>query len=53
MNAQKNWSDRADRDLFFSILQVKDISVIGGAEWSSIGNAMRTLGYVFTNEGCR
>ncbi|EPE07456.1 hypothetical protein F503_08107 [Ophiostoma piceae UAMH 11346] len=49
----KHWNDRADRDLFFSILSVKNIGVISGAEWTVIGNDMRTLGYGFTNEGCR
>ncbi|TLD32878.1 hypothetical protein PspLS_00832 [Pyricularia sp. CBS 133598] len=49
----KNWSDRADRDLFFTILSVKQIGVISGAEWQTIGSHMRTLGYGFTNEGCR
>ncbi|KID91496.1 hypothetical protein MGU_01466 [Metarhizium guizhouense ARSEF 977] len=49
----KNWNDRADKDLFFTILSVKNIGVISGAEWTTIGNHMRTLGYGFTNEGCR
>ncbi|KAI0406952.1 hypothetical protein F4802DRAFT_595584 [Xylaria palmicola] len=49
----KNWNDRADRDLFFTILSVKNIGVISGAEWTTIGNHMRSLGYGFTNEGCR
>ncbi|EHA50491.1 hypothetical protein MGG_17135 [Pyricularia oryzae 70-15] len=49
----KNWSDRADRDLFFTILSVKQIGVISEAEWQTIGSHMRTLGYGFTNEGCR
>lgn len=49
----KNWNDRADKDLFFTILSVKNIGVISGSEWTTIGNHMRTLGYVFTNEGCR
>ncbi|KAI1780531.1 hypothetical protein F4818DRAFT_9515 [Hypoxylon cercidicola] len=49
----KNWNDRADKDLFFTILSVKNIGVISGAEWTTIGNYMRTLGYGFTNEGCR
>lgn len=49
----KNWNDRADKDLFFTILSVKQIGVISGGEWSSIGNTMRMLGYGFTNEGCR
>lgn len=49
----KNWGDRADKDLFFTILSVKNIGVISGAEWTTIGNHMRTLGYGFTNEGCR
>lgn len=49
----KNWSDRADRDLFFTILSVKNIGVISGSEWVTIGNHMRVLGYGFTNEGCR
>ncbi len=49
----KNWNDRADKDLFFTILSVKNIGVISGAEWTVIGSYMRTLGYGFTNEGCR
>ncbi|KOS20523.1 hypothetical protein ESCO_005414 [Escovopsis weberi] len=49
----KNWNDKADKDLFFTILSVKNIGVISGAEWTTIGNHMRTLGYGFTNEGCR
>ncbi|VUC34000.1 unnamed protein product [Clonostachys rosea] len=49
----KNWNDRADKDLFFTILSVKNIGVISGSEWITIGNHMRTLGYGFTNEGCR
>ncbi|KAK6226009.1 hypothetical protein QIS74_02056 [Colletotrichum tabaci] len=48
----KNWNDRADKDLFFTILSVKNIGVISGSEWTTIGNHMRTLGYGFTNEGC-
>ncbi|GJD01728.1 hypothetical protein ColKHC_10553 [Colletotrichum higginsianum] len=47
----KNWNDRADKDLFFTILSVKNIGVISGSEWTTIGNHMRTLGYGFTNEG--
>ncbi|KAI9158482.1 hypothetical protein HJFPF1_06477 [Paramyrothecium foliicola] len=49
----KNWNDRADKDLFFTILSVKNIGVISGSEWTTIGNHMRGLGYGFTNEGCR
>ncbi|KAH6621220.1 hypothetical protein B0J18DRAFT_220794 [Chaetomium sp. MPI-SDFR-AT-0129] len=49
----KNWNDRADKDLFFTILSVKNIGVISGSEWITIGNHMRSLGYGFTNEGCR
>ncbi|KAH8907221.1 hypothetical protein BR93DRAFT_928093 [Coniochaeta sp. PMI_546] len=49
----KNWNDRADKDLFFTILSIKNIGVISGSEWTAIGNHMRTLGYGFTNEGCR
>ncbi|KAI0900428.1 hypothetical protein F4806DRAFT_448639 [Annulohypoxylon nitens] len=49
----KNWNDRADKDLFFTILSVKNIGIISGAEWTTIGNHMRSLGYGFTNEGCR
>ncbi|KAH8677999.1 hypothetical protein BX600DRAFT_141791 [Xylariales sp. PMI_506] len=49
----KNWNDRADKDLFFTILSVKNIGVISGGEWTTIGNHMRSLGYGFTNEGCR
>lgn len=49
----KNWNDKADKDLFFTILQVKNIGVISGSEWVTIGNQMRSLGYGFTNEGCR
>lgn len=49
----KNWNDRADKDLFFTILSVKNIGVISGAEWTTIGNHMRIMGYGFTNEGCR
>ncbi|PFH60023.1 hypothetical protein XA68_11544 [Ophiocordyceps unilateralis] len=51
--SSKNWNDRADKDLFFTILSVKNIGVISGAEWTTIGNHMRSLGYGFTNEGCR
>ncbi|KAJ0125489.1 hypothetical protein J7T55_006838 [Diaporthe amygdali] len=40
-------------DLFFTILSVKNIGVISGSEWTTIGNHMRSLGYGFTNEGCR
>ncbi|KAF5018883.1 hypothetical protein F66182_9131 [Fusarium sp. NRRL 66182] len=49
----KNWNDRADKDLFFTILSVKNIGIISGSEWTTIGNHMRSLGYGFTNEGCR
>ncbi|KAG8160255.1 hypothetical protein KVR01_009791 [Diaporthe batatas] len=49
----KNWGDKADKDLFFTILSVKNIGVISGSEWTTIGNHMRSLGYGFTNEGCR
>ncbi|KAJ4307040.1 hypothetical protein N0V88_000415 [Collariella sp. IMI 366227] len=49
----KNWNDRADKDLFFTILSVKSIGVISGSEWTTIGNQMRSMGYGFTNEGCR
>ncbi|KAK4155224.1 hypothetical protein C8A00DRAFT_42106 [Chaetomidium leptoderma] len=49
----KNWNDRADKDLFFTILSVKNIGVISGSEWTTIGNHMRLMGYGFTNEGCR
>ncbi|KAK4662687.1 hypothetical protein QC763_605780 [Podospora pseudopauciseta] len=49
----KNWNDRADKDLFFTILSVKNIGVISGSEWTTIGNHMRSMGYGFTNEGCR
>lgn len=49
----KNWNDTADKDLFFTILSVKNIGVISGAEWTTIGGYMRTMGYGFTNEGCR
>ncbi|KAM7222048.1 hypothetical protein V8F06_002553 [Rhypophila decipiens] len=49
----KNWNDRADKDLFFTILNVKNIGVISGSEWTTIGNTMRSMGYGFTNEGCR
>lgn len=49
----KNWNDRADKDLFFTILSVKNIGVISGGEWTTIGNHMRAMGYGFTNEGCR
>ncbi|KAA8628927.1 hypothetical protein SMACR_04183 [Sordaria macrospora] len=49
----KNWNDRADKDLFFTILNVKNIGVISGSEWITIGNTMRAMGYGFTNEGCR
>lgn len=49
----RNWNDRANKDLFFTILSVKNIGIISGVEWSTIGNHMRTLGYGFTNEGCR
>ncbi|KAL1913684.1 hypothetical protein Sste5344_000648 [Sporothrix stenoceras] len=53
MMNSKNWNDRADKDLFFTILSVKNIGVISGAEWTIIGQHMRTLGYGFSNEGCR
>ncbi|CAN8103853.1 unnamed protein product [Discula destructiva] len=53
MNANKNWGDKADKDLFFTILSVKNIGVISGSEWTTIGNHMRSMGYGFTNEGCR
>ncbi|KAG7136904.1 hypothetical protein HYQ45_005656 [Verticillium longisporum] len=49
----KSWNDRADRDLFFTILSIKCIGIITGPEWTSIGNSMRSMGYGFTNEGCR
>ncbi|KAI1852669.1 hypothetical protein JX265_003158 [Neoarthrinium moseri] len=49
----KNWNDRADKDLFFTILSIKNVGVISGSEWATIGNHMRGLGYGFTNEGCR
>ncbi|KAG7118092.1 hypothetical protein HYQ45_015593 [Verticillium longisporum] len=49
----KSWNDRADRDLFFTILNVKCIGIITGPEWTSIGNSMRSMDYGFTNEGCR
>lgn len=49
----KNWNDRADKDLFFTILSVKNIGVISGQDWTTIGNHMRLMGYGFTNEGCR
>ncbi|KAK3997124.1 hypothetical protein QBC44DRAFT_316315 [Cladorrhinum sp. PSN332] len=52
-NLNKNWNDRADKDLFFTILSVKNIGVISGQEWTTIGNHMRSIGYGFTNEGCR
>merc|ERR1712000_747889 len=32
---------------------VKNIGVIGGSEWVTIGNHIRSMGYGFTNEGCR
>lgn len=51
--SSKNWGDKADKDLFFTILSVKNIGVISGSEWTTIGNHMRSLGYGFTNEGCR
>jgi hypothetical protein len=53
INMNKNWTDKADRDLFFTILSVKNIGVISGSEWATIGTHMRSLGYGFTNEGCR
>src|SRR3954469_13999287 len=53
MAMNKNWGDRADKDLFFTILSVKNIGDISGSEWTTIGNHMRQLGYGFTNEGCR
>ncbi|KAJ4409961.1 hypothetical protein N0V82_009363 [Gnomoniopsis sp. IMI 355080] len=53
MNTNKNWGDKADKDLFFTILSVKNIGVISGSEWTTIGNHMRSMGYGFTNEGCR
>ncbi|KAG6004115.1 hypothetical protein E4U21_001386 [Claviceps maximensis] len=51
--SSKSWTDRADKDLFFIILSIKNIGIISGGEWSKIGNHMRSLGYGFTNEGCR
>ncbi|KAG6275287.1 hypothetical protein E4U47_000971 [Claviceps purpurea] len=51
--SHKNWNDRADKDLFFTILSLKDVGLISGEEWCRIGNHMRSLGYRFTNEGCR
>ncbi|KAG6102918.1 hypothetical protein E4U31_003235 [Claviceps sp. LM219 group G6] len=51
--SHKNWNDRADKDLFFTILSLKDVGLISGEEWCRIGNHMRCLGYRFTNEGCR
>ncbi|KAG6015784.1 hypothetical protein E4U43_004805 [Claviceps pusilla] len=51
--SSKSWTDRADKDLFFTILSVKNIGIISGGEWSTIGNHMRSMGYGFTNEGCR
>ncbi|KAG6035414.1 hypothetical protein E4U19_004718 [Claviceps sp. Clav32 group G5] len=51
--SHKNWNDRADKDLFFTILSFKDVGLISGEEWCRIGNHMRCLGYRFTNEGCR
>ncbi|KAG6148595.1 hypothetical protein E4U28_003864 [Claviceps purpurea] len=53
MMSHKNWNDRADKDLFFTILSLKDVGLISGEEWCRIGNHMRSLGYRFTNEGCR
>ncbi|KAG5964327.1 hypothetical protein E4U57_005401 [Claviceps arundinis] len=53
MMSHKNWNDRADKDLFFTILSLKDVGLISGEEWCRIGNHMRCLGYRFTNEGCR
>ncbi|KAL1902185.1 hypothetical protein Cpir12675_000085 [Ceratocystis pirilliformis] len=49
----KTWTDRADRDLFLSILMVKSVGIVSGAEWSQIGALMRGQGHGFTNEGCR
>lgn len=51
--ASKTWNDTAEKFLFFTILSVKNIGVISGAEWTTIGGHMRTMGYGFTNEGCR
>lgn len=51
--SSKNWNDRADKDLFFTILSVKNIGIVSGGEWTTIGNHMRSMGYGFTNEGCR
>ncbi|KAL2127751.1 hypothetical protein VTI74DRAFT_10232 [Chaetomium olivicolor] len=53
MSGNRNWNDRADKDLFFTILSIKNIGVISGNEWERIGIIMRSLGYGFTNEGCR
>ncbi|CAK7264976.1 hypothetical protein SEPCBS119000_001270 [Sporothrix epigloea] len=50
---EKNWNTRADKDLFFTILSVKNIGIISGIEWANIGHHMRVLGYDFSNEGCR
>jgi len=49
----KNWGDKADKDLFFTLLSVKNVGVITGSEWATVGNTMRMMGYGFTNEGCR
>jgi len=50
---QKVWDDRAERDLFLAIINIKVGGIISGADWSDIGAALRAKGYGFTNEGCR
>lgn len=49
----KHWGDKADKDLFFTLLSIKDVGVITAPEWAIVGSAMRMMGYGFTNEGCR
>ncbi|KAK3364767.1 hypothetical protein B0T24DRAFT_537125 [Lasiosphaeria ovina] len=49
----RNWNDRAEKDMLFAILSVKNIGTISAAEWAAIGSHMRSMGYGFTNEGCR
>ncbi|CAK7267512.1 hypothetical protein SEPCBS57363_002627 [Sporothrix epigloea] len=49
----KIWNTCAEKDLFLTILSMKDIGVISRAEWVTIGRHMQILGHNFSNEGCR
>jgi hypothetical protein len=49
----KAWTERADCDLLYTIITVKNLGIISGVDWSEIGAIMRSMGYWFTNEGCR